>query len=352
VNDAERIDALIQGRTPDRVPVFVMGGMGFALTRRGMPISTLYNDFSTALNCYRKTAMDFQWLYAPYLAYAAMGGWEFGGDIKWPDGEFSQAPSVTRHPVATSDEAFKLNLPQIDTAGMVPKQIDCYRQVLSEPDHLKAWRMICQIEGVFTFASNIAGAPQFSRWLIKRPDAAHHLLTLTVDFLDRLARHIKALFGTERVLIFSGEPAASNQLISPKMFAEYVRPYTLELHGRLLDMGFNQIFKHICGDQNMNLPHWQGTPLGNPGFASFGHEVALESAAEYFPNDIIVGNLDPSIIQAGSEEEVYAAAKTVIEKGKSLDQGFVFAPGCALPPKSPPDNIRAMARAVDDFGWY
>jgi uroporphyrinogen decarboxylase len=212
--------------------------------------------------------------------------------------------------------------------------------------------MTCQIEGVFTFASNIAGASQFSRWLIRRPDAAHRLLSLAVDFLDRLAQHIKALFGTERILIFSGEPAASNQLISPKMFVEFVRPYTLEIHRRLLDMGFSYIFKHICGEQNMNLPHWRDIPLGSPGFASFGHEVPLESAAEHFPNDIIVGNLAPSIIQTASEEEVYTAAKKVIQKGKSLNQGFMFAPGCGLPPKSPPANIRAMSRAINDFGWY
>jgi uroporphyrinogen decarboxylase len=352
MNDAERIEALIQGRKPDRVPVFVMGGMGFALTLKNLPIAALYNDFSAALDCYRNTVLDFHWLYAPYLAYAAMGGWEFGGDIKWPDGEFSQAPSVARHPITGPDEVFELNLPQVESAGMIPRQIECYRKVLSEPDQLKAWRMICQIEGVFTFASNIAGASQFSKWLIKRPDAANHLLTLAVDFLDRLARHIKALFGTERVLIFSGEPVSSNQLISPKMFAKYVRPHTLDLHGRLLDMGFDHIFKHICGEQNMNLPYWRDIPLGTPGFASFGHEVDLEHAAEHFPSDIIVGNLDPVIIQTGSEEAVYAEARAVIEKGKALDQGFMFAPGCSLPPKSPPENIRAMTRAVDDFGWY
>jgi uroporphyrinogen-III decarboxylase len=39
-------------------------------------------------------------------------------------------------------------------------------------------------------------------------------------------------------------------------------------------------------------------------------------------------------------------------KGKKLANGFVFAPGCELPPMAPVENVRAITRAVNDFGWY
>jgi uroporphyrinogen decarboxylase len=32
--------------------------------------------------------------------------------------------------------------------------------------------------------------------------------------------------------------------------------------------------------------------------------------------------------------------------------GFILAPGCGLPPKSPPYNVWMMTEAVNDFGWY
>jgi uroporphyrinogen decarboxylase len=85
---------------------------------------------------------------------------------------------------------------------------------------------------------------------------------------------------------------------------------------------------------------------------SFGHEVDLETAAQYFPNDIIVGNLEPATIQTRAPDEVYEAAKAVIMKGKNLPTGFIFAPGCELPPMAPQENVMAMTRAVNDFGWY
>jgi uroporphyrinogen decarboxylase len=352
MNNSERIDVLQRGEKPDKVPFFPLGGNGFALVSNNYPIVTVYNDFETTLQCYRETAVAYDWLYTPYLAYASMGAWEMGGEIRLPDGEFSQAPSIARHPVNSPEEALSLGLPETVLTGMVPRQVEFYKKVLAEPDDIKAWKVICQIEGVFTFASNMAGGSMFFKWLIRRPDAAHHLLGLAVDFMERLARHLKGLFGTERVLLFSGEPATSNALISPKMFAEFALPHTRELHRRLLDMGYRSIFKHICGEQNLNLEHWGTVPLGSPGFASFGHEVDLERAAAIFPGDILVGNLNPSLIQSGSADEVYRAAEKIIEQGKRLPTGFVFAPGCSLPPQSPPENILAMQRALDDFGWY
>jgi uroporphyrinogen decarboxylase len=117
-------------------------------------------------------------------------------------------------------------------------------------------------------------------------------------------------------------------------------------------MGYKNIFVHICGEQNANLPVWAKIPFGDPGILSFGHEVDLEKAAEYFPGQVIEGNLEPAIIQTRTPEEVYQATAEVVKKGMKLKNGFIFSPGCELPPNAPVENIKAMGRAVDDFGWY
>ena len=93
-------------------------------------------------------------------------------------------------------------------------------------------------------------------------------------------------------------------------------------------------------------------PLGDPGIVSVGHEVDILKAAEYFPNDIIMGNLEPAIIQTATPQQVYDASREIIEKGKQCPGGFAFSPGCELPPMSPPLNVWMMTKAADDFGWY
>ena len=91
--------------------------------------------------------------------------------------------------------------------------------------------------------------------------------------------------------------------------------------------------------------------MGNPGIVSFGEEIDLETAAGYFPNDIIYGNLNPALIQTGTPKQVYTAAKKIILQGKKSGR-YIFGRGCELPPRASRENLLAMTAAVNDFGWY
>jgi uroporphyrinogen decarboxylase len=144
----------------------------------------------------------------------------------------------------------------------------------------------------------------------------------------------------------------SNNIISPKLFREFSLPYQKEVHEKILELGVKHIHVHVCADQNLNLPYWAEIPIGDPGILSFGHEVDLDSASGYFPNDIIVGNVEPAVIHSGKPEKIYELSRMCIEKGKRHPGGFALSPGCELPPLSPPYNVWTMRKAINDFGWY
>jgi len=80
--------------------------------------------------------------------------------------------------------------------------------------------------------------------------------------------------------------------------------------------------------------------------------VDIETASKYFPEDIILGNIEPARIQTARPEEVYELCRIAIEKGKKHPGGYILAPGCELPVKTPPINVFQMTKAVNDFGWY
>jgi uroporphyrinogen decarboxylase len=96
----------------------------------------------------------------------------------------------------------------------------------------------------------------------------------------------------------------------------------------------------------------EASPWHHPSVLSFGHEVDLEVASKYFPEDIIYGNVEPTVIQTGTPQQIYELSKTAIKKGKKAPGGFILGPGCDLPPLTPPENMHAITRAVSDFGWY
>jgi uroporphyrinogen decarboxylase len=350
MTEKERFEALYRREKPDRVPINLQA-QGFTALQAGGCIADAYNNPKVSLEGQRQCSRDFGWACLPWIAYATFGGWEFGGENMWASSEFAQAPMMSRFAVDTPEEAMKLKVPDVRKAGNIPILTEFYRMASQDRFDNEPFLSIF-LMGPFTVATNICGAEKFARWLIKKPEVAHHLLRLATEFSIKLAEYYRDNLDTEGLVAFQAEPSTANQIISPQMFEKFALPYIKDFHEKLLDIGYERIYCHICGEQNLNLPFWAQIPMGNPGICSFGHEVDLETAAKYFPDDIIYGNLEPAILESGTPEKIYEMSRRIIEKGKKLPGGFIFSAGCEIPPRASRDNIMAMTRAVNDFGWY
>lgn len=343
----ERWEAILSRQPLDRIPVFGFA-MGFATVHCGLTVTDAYNKPDKFFNAVTQTADEFGWQDLPQIGYAAMGAWEFGGDIKWPTSEFDQAPTVTRKPVNSEEDVDKLVVPNVRTAGIIPTM----RKVADLQAQSGAPLIAISAPGPWTLASSVCGADTLCRWTIKKPELVDKIQQQILPFCIEQLHYWVDTYGTDRLLPWlGGTAAAANQLISPKTFERFYIPYMKEYYEEAHAMGIKHIFIHICGEQNMNLPYYQQLDFGDPGILSFGHEVELETAGKYFPNDIITGNVEPAVIQTGTPEEVYELTQKTIEKGKKCPGGFMLAPGCELPPKSPDENLWAMMQAVSD-GCY
>jgi len=344
----ERWLALLKRQPLDRLPFFAWA-LGFSAIYCDLPIADVYNTPKKTQDAVNRTTAVFGWQDLPVIGYGAMGAWEFGGEIKWPSGEFSQAPTVVRRPVKIEEDIDNLKVPDVKMAGIVPLMME----VCKLEQKRGAVLTMCHTQGPWGLATNIAGIETLFRWVKKKPELAHKLMEKTLLFSIEVIRYWVDTFGADHVLPWvSGTAAASNQLISPNTVEEFVFPYQKRLCHEVRGMGINHIFGHICGEQNLNLPYWSQLDFGDPGIISFDHDVDLETASKYFPNHIIMGNISSTIIQEGKPEEVYEATKQVIEKGRKFPGGFMLAPNCDLPPMATIDNVWAMMQALSDFGWY
>jgi uroporphyrinogen decarboxylase len=315
----ERIEALLHGLPVDRVPLFGEA-QGFNALNVGYEIADYYSNPEKAVQAAAWTIEQYNWDRLPFLALAPLGTSAFGGEIKWPHSEFSQAPSIERLPVQSEDDAWNLQMPDVKSAGLLP----ILQQFALQAEEAGFKHCFVAPDEVFLGASNLCGIDTLCRWTIRKPDLVHHLM----------------------------RPTTENTIISPKTFEEFVLPYSKELHERLMEIGFKHMVTHICGDQLKNYPFWAQIPMGKPGIVSVSQEVDLEEAMKFFPSDIIMGNISPPLIQAGTPSEVYEEAARCICKGKNAPGGFILAPGCELPPKAPPHNVWMIMKAVNDFGWY
>jgi uroporphyrinogen decarboxylase len=85
---------------------------------------------------------------------------------------------------------------------------------------------------------------------------------------------------------------------------------------------------------------------------SFGREVPLAKVMELFPDQIIAGNVDPTLIQEGTAEEVLAEARECIEVAKYHKGGYILMAGCDVPPQAPPVNVFQLIKAAREYGRY
>jgi uroporphyrinogen decarboxylase len=349
----QRFMALLMGQKPDRVP---FSPFIFAQCARnvGYPVSAIFDNAQTSFFAQLWSAELYGYDGSPMYGYASYGAWEFGGEVRMPQGPREMAPVVLRHPVQNEkdvEEILKVR-PDFEKSGCNPISLEFGRMQASF-----GMPVTCLTGGAFTMVGNLCGVDNLSRWMIRRPELVHKMLRHMVDYLVDLVKFWGDTFGWQMLQTFTGDPTSSNQVISPKQFQEFVLPYQRELNQKTIDMGVKSLRYHICGEQNANLPHWAQIPFGGdgiPGQLSFGHEVDLDDAIKWLgENNVIAGNVNPTIILQGTPQEVYDECVKAIEKGKKAPKyHFMLMSGCEVPLDAPPYNIYTMQKAVREHGWY
>jgi len=343
----ERMKALALGQRPDRVPL-TLSALGFCAQIAGYPIARIFDDPEKSFWAQVWTQELYGSDSGPSYSFSMSISWDFGGGIKFPTSQWQQVPEPEHFPVESEADVGQLEIPDVKSAPSIQLAMEVSRLC---QQHQRP--IMFTIGSPFTWAGNLCGLDQFCRWMVKKPELAHRLLRLSTDYCLQIARYWVDTFGAQRVTPLVPTPSESNDVISPKQYEEFAFPYLKELCEKVLAMGVRRFYCHYCGEQNLNLPYLAQIPLGKAAFVSFGHQVDLTTAIEYFGDKyIIVGNIEPSIIQNGTPQQVYELARQCIEKAKYAPNGFVLCPGCELPPKAPPYNVYMLKKAVNDFGWY
>ncbi len=343
----DNIKSLLAGKQVPRVPRYHFM-QGFCAKNVGYPVRSMYMEPEKSFMAQALTFEQYGVEGWPEYGYASYGGWEFGGEIKFPESEWEQAPSHGRFAVQSPEDVARLKMPDVRKSGALPLAME-----FSGLQDKYGTPISVVLGGNFTIAGNICPVETLCRWTLKEPDLAHRLIRMATDHMVEVVQLWSDTFGAERVIPNIWEPLATNQIISPRQFEKFAFPYLKEFSEKCLVMGIRHLYYHICGEQKLNLQYWKQVPMGNPGMVSFGHQVDLDTAIQYFGDKcIIIGNIDPSLIQIGTPQQVYEACKTAIETGKRAPRGYMLMEGCELPPMAPPVNSYMMTKALNDFGWY
>lgn len=187
-----------------------------------------------------------------------------------------------------------------------------------------------KVTGPFTIACAVFGAERVLLATIEEPDAVKRVLEKMAQVGIALA-HASIKAGVDTVTL--SDPVASGDLLSAAQYAEFALPYEAKVFAAIKDV---PTALHICGYTKDLMPHIAAT--GTMAF-SFEEKVQVKEAKPILNGVRAIGNVAPvRALLNGSPADVLREANQCFEDGIDL-----LSSGCAVPPLTKLENLRAMA---------
>lgn len=343
MNSRERVQCVLEGKLPDRVPVCLHNFL-HAARGAGVPLQQYRTVAGAAVQAHLWALERFGHdciaidLDTTMLA-EAMGA------------RASSAPDeparIETPAIASLDEVDRLRPADPERDGRLPVLLEIVHLMAHETGREVSIRGNAD-QGPFSLASLLLGMQEFLLLLAEDPDDPRLQQLLEVCYQTHLATH-RALQRAGAHFTSLGDSMSGPDVVSPAMFTRFARPF----HQRLLcDLEAEGIFTviHICGDTSAILEQLAAYP--RCGFELDYKTDAARAKTTAGRGHVLVGNLDPSAVLArGSEADVRKATLALLEQWMP-GGNFMLNAGCAIPATTPDRNLEVMVQTAHEAGWY
>ena len=257
----------------------------------------------------------------------------FGARIEYPP---EGVPRCLDKLVSTYEDVKALNNPDVYKAERTKDRIEgvkYYRKLLGPSANIIGW-----VEGPLAEACDLTGLSEMLMKLSLEPDFSEAIMEKCLITAKDFA---KAQVEGGCNIIGVGDAICS------QVSAEMYRQSVLKLHKELFAYIHSlkaKVKLHICGNITHLLDDIKKT---DPDIVDIDWMVDMYAAHQKLgPRISLSGNLDPvSVIERMSPEEVYKAAKKLIENEKG--KNFIMSGGCEITVRTPKENLLAITRAVN-----
>lgn len=250
-----------------------------------------------------------------------------GAAIDW--GTAERLPAVTSHPWQHAEDARVpadlLDRPPLSTA------LATLRIAKRRYGHRLA--VLGKVMGPFSMAQMMHGIENVLVGLIEAPERIAALLEACAAVLVRSAN---AQFEAGADAIQIGEGGAGAKMLSPAMYEQWLLP----VHRRLIAQIDGPTIMHICGDirPRLHLMSQTGMTCFNFDWCIPPVEMVTAAAGRF----TVMGNVNTTDLLTGQPAEIRRQVAACVAAGVEI-----ISPGCAISPKCPNANLRAMAEAID-----
>lgn len=332
----ERILAMIEGRTPDHLPLMPITMM-FAADTAGVTYREYASDYRALAEAQLRTAETYGFDHVSAISDPAREASDLGAAVEWFD---HQPPAIVESRALLEDKSELARLEILDPwAG--PRMSDRLRGIALLRERAGGALMIeGWVEGPCALGADLRGVNTLMLDLIDDPAFVKDLFEFAVATELRFARAQK---GAGAELMGIGDAASS--LVGPRLYEQQVLPYQQKLVAGLKEIGL-KVRLHICGNTRKMLT----------GMGSLGCEIVdldylsplAEGRAAMGPQQVLLGNIDPvRVLRDGTPESIEAALADCYAQAAP---SYIVGAGCEVPRGTPPANLLAMTRFAREHG--
>lgn len=339
----ERVEIVLRGGIPDRVPVDFHDFM-VAARRSGAPFPDYFKSGEA-------------------MAEGQIASWrEFGHDVVLVENGTAALAQACGVGVEYMEDTAPVSfVPAIDSLDDVDKL------VMPDPfttpplaENLKATRIVVEEigrdafiigradQGPFSLASMIVGIEEF---LVATalPGNEQKLAALLAFAEEVVYRYAVAQMDQGAHMTSIGESIAGPDVCAPAVYTQWAQAADRRLVERFAADDIRLAY-HICGDATRIVPQMVDTGAAVLELDYKCDLPAIKAATA--GRATVLGVIDPSEVIARATPEVVAEAVRDELDVLAPGGGLIIGPGCALPPETPDENLHAFVEAAHRHGRY
>jgi uroporphyrinogen decarboxylase len=197
----------------------------------------------------------------------------------------------------------------------------------------------------FTLASLIRGMDAWMMDLLD-PEKEEYVFALLEYCTSVTVQFIRHMGATGADMTSNGDSVAGPDLVSPSIFRRYALPYDRRVAEASHALGLPYIL-HICGNTSAILDDMIAT--GADGLELDYKTDPRRAHDKTKDRTVFVGNIDPSGVLALGTPRLVEEKTLELLRIFADTPRFILNAGCAIPPTTPPANLRAMIRTARGF---
>jgi uroporphyrinogen decarboxylase len=343
MSSVDRVETVLAGRIPDRVPVDLADFM-MAAQASGTPFPDYLHDGEAMAEGHIRAWRLFGHDVVVVETGTASLSEACGAGVEYPH---DSAPVTLTPAISDLDDLDRLVVPDPYEAAPLALNLKATRIIAREVGE-GAFVIGRADQGPFSLASMLLGMEGFLMALMD-PTSRPKLHRLLAFCEEAVYRYAVAQIEQGAHMTSIGESLAGPDVCSPAVYREFAWPYDKRLTERLTAKGI-RLACHICGDATQIVDDMVATGASVLELDYKCDLGRIKAAAE--GRSTILGVIDPSAVMTMGTPEAVADAVRDELGTLAPNGGLILGPGCALPATTPPENVHALIEATHRWGRY